>query len=100
MNQDPAPIQTTRTPARQPLNVAPAEVAIAQPPTGLTAMLVAHELERAAECRRAVSGWRWHGKWSAKDWKDSARSHVELARKLRRGGLNELKPPVYRNVTL
>ena len=51
--------------------------------SGTTAMLVAHILTRAAECRRNSIGWSWPGEWSAQDWKDSARSEIALARRLR-----------------
>ena len=50
---------------------------------GLTALLVAHSLMRAAECRKASIGWTWHGRWFAQDWKDSCRSEIALARNLR-----------------
>lgn len=50
---------------------------------GLTAILVAHTLTRAAECRKASVGWKWPGRWSSQDWKDSCRSEVALSRRLR-----------------
>ncbi len=57
--------------------------------SGTTAMLVAHTLTRAGECRRHSVGWTWPGRWSAQDWKNSARSEVALARRLR---LNDQAP--------
>lgn len=60
-------------------------------PNGMTMKLVAHELSRAAECRNYAIRWNspqgpiWHGSWSARDWIQSARDHITLARRLRFG---------------
>lgn len=56
---------------------------------GPTMLLIAHELDRASQCRRWAARWDgpmgpiWDGEWSSRDWKDSARGHIALARKLR-----------------
>lgn len=61
--------------------------------TGDTAMLVAHCLDHASFCRKQSIGWSWAGKWSAQDWKDSAREQIALARRIRMSGSNVKMPP-------
>jgi hypothetical protein len=53
---------------------------------GSNMYITAHELHRAAECRRWAARWKcapvWHGSWSVQDWINSARDHLTLAKKL------------------
>ena len=57
---------------------------------GTSAMLIAHTLNHAGDCRRWSIGWKWSGKWSSQDWKNAARSEIILARELRLSGLTRL----------